>query len=332
MGNSSSDSSSERMDAGHTRPERVRIGVSLCLLGERIRYDGGHKRDAFLVERFGRYVEWVPVCPEVEVGMPTPRESLRLVDDEGKTRMVAPSSGTDHTAAMLQYSRRRTRTLRKERLSGYVFKRSSPSCGVHRVKVYSNGVPHPTGRGLFADAFIAANPTLPVEEEGRLSDPRLRENFVSRAFAYQRWHEIPRKTRRTLMEFHAAHKFVLMAHNPQGMRRLGALLGRAPESTSTHDLAEEYWTGFSEIMVRVPSRPNHTNVLQHMAGFVSDKVDDGDRKELEQAIENYRLELMPLIVPVTLLGHYVRRLGIEYLDNQIYLDPHPDELMLLNQL
>lgn len=313
-------------------PARVRIGISLCLLGENVRYDGGHKRDAFLVERFGKYVQWVPVCPEVESGMPTPRDPMRLVEIDGSVRMTAPATGTDHTATMLDFSRRRTRALAGEGLSGYVFKRSSPSCGVHRVKVYKDGVPAGKGRGLFADAVLTAFPTLPVEEEGRLNDPRLRENFVSRVFAYHRWHEIRRKTRRALMGFHAAHKFVLMAHNQQGMRRLGALLGRAGQFPETHELAEVYWKEFSDVMMRVPTRRNHTNVLEHMAGFVSDRIDAADRAELQQAIERYRLELTPLIVPVTLIRHYVRKFEIDYLGDQVYLDPHPAELLLLNQL
>jgi len=321
------------MDLGthHNLTDRVRIGISLCLLGEHVRYDGGHKRDQFLVERFGKYVEWVPVCPEVEVGMPTPRDPMRLVDVDGSVRMVAPATGTDHTAAMLEFSRHRARGLARQNLSGYVFKRSSPSCGVHRVKVYRDGVPTGTGRGLFADTFMTAFPTLPVEEEGRLNDPRLRENFVSRVFAYRRWHDIGRKTRRALMAFHEAHKFVLMAHNQQGMRRLGALLGRASEF-QTQELADTYWKEFSEVMTRVPTRRNHTNVLEHMAGFVSDRIDAEDRTELQRSIQNYRLEMTPLIVPVTLLRHYVRKFDVGYLKNQVYLDPHPDELMLLNQL
>lgn len=314
------------------RPERVRIGISTCLLGEHVRYDAGHKRDSFLVDRFGKYVEWVPVCPEVEAGMSIPRDFLRLVDVDGEIRMIAPTTGKDHTDEMNRFSRNRIRTLGAEGLSGYVFKRSSPSCGVERVKVYKNGIPAGHGRGLFASAFIEANPTLPVEEEGRLNDPRLRENFVSRVFAYRRWHGIGRVTRRSLSEFHAAHKFVLMAHNQQGMRRLGAMLGRAGEFPSTHTLAGEYWAEFSEIMKRTPTRRNHTNVLQHMAGFVSDGLDTDDRAELTEAIDKYRREMVPLIVPVTLLRHHVRRMQVEYLQGQVYLDPHPDELMLLNHL
>ena len=315
-----------------TRPERVRIGISTCLLGEHVRYDGGHKRDAFLIDRFGKYVEWMPVCPEVEMGMPIPRDFLRLADVDGEIRMIAPTTETDHTKKMNRFSRNRIRALAGAGLSGYVFKRSSPSCGVERVKIYENGIPKKRGRGLFAAAFMEANPTMPVEEEGRLNDPRLRANFVSRVFAYRRWHDMGQVTRRSLIQFHTAYKFVLMAHNQQGMRRLGTMLGRAKKFPSTRTLAAEYWAEFSRIMKRTPTRRNHTNVLQHMAGFVSDGLDTADRAELTEAIEKYRMELVPLIVPVTLVRHYVRRLQLEYLQDQVYLDPHPDELMLLNQL
>jgi uncharacterized protein YbgA (DUF1722 family)/uncharacterized protein YbbK (DUF523 family) len=314
------------------RPERVRVGISTCLLGENVRYDGGHKRDAFLVERFGRYVEWVPVCPEVEAGMSAPRDFLRLVEVDGALRMIAPTTDTDHTDNMHRFSKERIRQLEAMSLSGYVFKRSSPSCGVERVKIYGGKQPLKKGRGLFAAAMIDANPTLPVEEEGRLNDPRLRENFVSRVFAYHRWSSIERMTRGALVAFHAAHKFVLLAHNQDGMRRLGGMIGRAGDYPSTRALADAYWTDFSRVMARTPTRRNHTNVLQHIAGFISDQLDTHDRAELAEAIESYRLELLPLIVPITLLRHYVRKFGPPYLEGQVYLDPHPDELMLLNQL
>ena len=314
------------------RPCRVRIGISMCLLGERVRYDGGHKRDTFLVDRFGKYVQWVPVCPEVEAGMSIPRDFLRLVDIDGEVRMVAPNTGRDHTVGTRRFARARVRALSGENLSGYVFKRSSPSCGIERVKIFKEGVSGRRGRGLFASAFMEANPTLPVEEEGHLNDPRLRENFVSRVFAHRRWQDLGRVTRKALVDFHAAHNFVVMAHSQQGLRRLDAILGRAKDYPGMRQLADAYWAEFSEVMKRTPARRNHANVLRHMAVFVSDKIDPEDRAELKQAIDSYRLELTPLIVPVTLLRQHMRRLRIGYLQDQVYLSPHPDELMLLNQL
>lgn len=220
-------------------PERVRIGVSSCLLGERVRYDGGHKRDAFLVDVFGRHVEWVPVCPEMEMGLGTPRDFLRLVDGGGEIRMIAPTTGTDQTPSMNGFIRKRIPELRREGLAGFIFKRSSPSCGLERVRIYKNDHPAAVGQGMFAAGLTRAFPHLPVEEEGRLNDARLRENFVTRVFAYQRWMDAHRTrfTRRALMDFHARHKFVLMAHSQQGLRRLGRLLGESGK----HESAPMLW-------------------------------------------------------------------------------------------
>jgi uncharacterized protein YbgA (DUF1722 family)/uncharacterized protein YbbK (DUF523 family) len=317
-----------------TAKSRARTGISSCLLGEQVRYDGGHKRDAFLVDLFGKYVEWVPVCPEMEMGLGVPRPNLRLIDQDGDIRMVAPTTGKDHTAGMNFFLRQRIRQLEDEHLAGFVFKRSSPSCGLERVRVYKNGIPTGRGQGLFAAAITTQFPTLPAEEEGRLNDPRLRENFVSRVFAYQRWTDTHKQrfTRRALMEFHATHKYLLLAHNQQGMRRIGELLARPQEFSTTSELATAYWKGFSDVMKRTPSRRNHTNALQHIAGYFSDRLDIGDRQELTSAIQSYRLGNVPLIAPITLLRHYVRKLGEPYLETQVYLNPHPDELMLLNQL
>jgi uncharacterized protein YbgA (DUF1722 family)/uncharacterized protein YbbK (DUF523 family) len=304
------------------------------LLGQRVRYDGGHKRYAFLVDVFGRYVEWVPVCPEVEMGLTTPRESMRLVDLGGDLRLVASATETDHTPVMNSFLTKRVPELRSAGLSGYVFKRSSPSCGLERVRVYRDGMPAGTGQGLFARRMTTAFPNLPAEEEERLNDARLRENFVSRVFAYQRWMESRtcRFTRRALMEFHRRHRFQLMAHSQRGMHRLGRLLGRFRDYPDTPALATAYWDAFSEVMKRTPSRRSHTYTLGYMAGLLSGELDGGDRQELTDVIESYRLGRLPLIVPVTLLRHHVRRAGQLDLEDQVYLDPHPDGLMLLDQL
>jgi uncharacterized protein YbgA (DUF1722 family)/uncharacterized protein YbbK (DUF523 family) len=305
--------------------ERVRIGISSCLLGERVRYDGGHKRDAFLADVFGRYVEWIPVCPEFEIGLGVPRETLRLIDNDGQVRLVAPSSGADHTDAMTIWAERRIDQLAKLHLCGYIFKRSSPSCGVERLKVYrKTGILHRNGVGLFSSAVMRRFSSLPVEEEGRLNDPRLRENFVSSVFSYKRWMDLAKTgiTRSAVMQFHARHKFLLMAHSQAGTRKLGNLAASG----------EEYFAAFCDVMRRTPSRRNHSNVLQHLAGHFSEQLDSVDRAELTELIDTYRRGLVPLIVPVTLIRHYVRKFAVSYLENQVYLDPHPDELMLLNQV
>jgi uncharacterized protein YbgA (DUF1722 family)/uncharacterized protein YbbK (DUF523 family) len=324
---------------------RLRLGISSCLLGAEVRYNGGHKRDSFLVDTLGRWVEWVPVCPEVEVGMGTPRPPIRLErhrEDPGEeVRLVMPGTGEDFTARMRAWAARRAAELAALDLDGYVLKKDSPSCGLERVKVYGpGGIPAKDGRGLFAAALVAALPDLPVEEEGRLNDPSLRESFIAQVFVHHRWREGERAgwTRAALMRFHERHKFLLMARNQAGLRRLGRLLGeagkpgQAGKKIATADLAAAYRAGLTAILRRPASRRGHTNVLHHLAGFVSDPLDTDDRAELTATIERYRLGLVPLIVPLTLLRHHVRRQKVAYLQEQVYLEPHPYELRLLNSV
>jgi uncharacterized protein YbgA (DUF1722 family)/uncharacterized protein YbbK (DUF523 family) len=312
----------------------VRIGISACLLGQNVRFDGGHKRDLFLVGTFGKFVQWVPVCPEVEVGLGTPRETIRLVRRGGETRLVMPKSGADHTEAMKAYAARRLRELETEDLSGYVLKKDSPSCGMERVRLYDeNGVPARTARGAFAEALLARFPDLPVEEEGRLGDLRLRENFVKRVFAYHRLKAFfaGRWTLGGLVAFHTAHKLVLMAHSPEAHRRIGRLVARA-KSLPRGELRASYTSECMAALAVPTSNRRHTNVLQHMLGYFSKDLAAGERQELVGLIDDYRRGLVPLVVPLTLVRHHVRRLGVEYLKGQVYLEPHPKELMLLNHV
>lgn len=317
---------------------KIRVGISACLLGEEVRYNGGHKRDAFLTDTFGRYVEWVPVCPEVELGMGTPRPPIRLERIGDSSRLIMPSTGGDYTDAMRDYAERRVAELARLDLDGYVLKKDSPSCGMERVKVYhpasTGGAPSKDGRGLFADVLLARLPDLPVEEEGRLNDPALRESFISRVFVHHRWRESEREgwTRAALMRFQERHKFLLMARNQSAMRRLGRLLGESDKNGPVETLAAAYRQGLTEVLRRPATRRGHTNVLQHLAGYVSDTLDRDDRAELAETIERYRLGLVPLIVPLTLIRHHVRRQQVGYLQDQAYLDPHPHELMLLNHV
>lgn len=313
---------------------KVRIGISACLLGQEVRYNGGHKKDSFLTDTFGRYVEWVAVCPEVELGMGTPRPPIRLERIGGGVRLIMPSTGGDYTDAMREYAERRVAALREMELDGYVLKKDSPSCGMERVKVYNGPSAVKEGRGLFAEVLISRMPDLPVEEEGRLNDPLLRESFVTRVFVHRRWREGEKAgwSRASLMGFHERHKFLLMARNQAGMRRLGRRLGESDRRQPAGELAAAYREGLTRILRRPATRRGHTNVLHHLAGYVSDRIEREDRAELAETIERYRLGLVPLVVPLTLLRHYVRRLGVEYLREQVYLDPHPHELMLLNHV
>src|SRR5215203_3796869 len=312
---------------------KVRIGISSCLLGQEVRYNGGHKRDDFLADTFGRYVEWVVVCPEVGLG--TPRPPIRLERIGGGVSLIMPSTGADYTDAMREFAERRVAALAGMDLDGYVLKKDSPSCGMERVKVYQGAGPAAKdGRGLFAEALIARLPDLPVEEEGRLNDPLLRESFVTRVFVHHRWHEGEKEgwTRASLMGFHERHKFLLMARNQSAMRRLGRLLGESGRGEPVEALAAAYRAGLTGTLSRPATRRGHTNVLHHLAGFVSGALDREDRAELAETIERYRLGLLPLVVPLTLIRHHVRRQGVEYLRDQVYLEPHPHELMLLNHV
>lgn len=314
--------------------DRPRIGISACLLGEEVRFDGGHKRDAFLTEVLGPHVEWVQVCPEVEAGMGTPREPLRLVRQDARVRMITTRTGVDHTDAMEHWAGRRIEELAGEDLSGYVLKKDSPSCGMERVKVFGGtGMPVRNGRGLFAEALLRRFPNLPVEEEGRLADPRLRENFIERVFAYRRVTQLFRGRWRTgqLVAFHTAHKMALLAHSRAGYEALGALVANA-SSVAAADLQREYEAVFMKTLRVLATTRRHTNVLMHMAGHLKGRLDDGSKGELLACIEEYRTGLVPLIVPLTLIRHYVRAFGISYLAGQTYLEPHPRELRLRNHV
>ena len=320
--------------ADDSSPRPIRIGISACLLGQQVRFDGGHKRDAFLTETFARFVEWVPVCPEVECGFGTPREAMRLVRVEHGVRLLTIKTGIDLTTPMERFSRSRVSALAREDLSGYVLKKDSPSCGLHRVKVYDrHGTPARDGRGLFAAALVEAFPHLPVEEEGRLADPRLRDNFVERVFAYWRLRGLfaARWTVGDLVRFHTAHKLLLLAHAPEAYRQLGRLVAGA-RGVSRRDLERRYEDGFMRVLAQLATARRHTNVLQHMAGYFKDRLDAASKRELAEVIADYRRGLVPLVVPLTLLRHHVRMLDVTYLAGQMYLQPHPKELMLRNHV
>jgi uncharacterized protein YbgA (DUF1722 family)/uncharacterized protein YbbK (DUF523 family) len=313
--------------------------VSSCLLGQEVRFDGGHKRDSFLTGTLARFVQWVPVCPEVEVGMGTPREPIRLVRDRSSVRLLGTRSGADWTERMESFARARVAALDRERLSGYVLKKDSPSCGMERVKVYSGapgasgGTSERTGTGLFAAALKARFPSLPIEEEGRLEDPRLRENFVERVFAYHRLHALfaPRWTVGDLVRFHTAHKLVLLAHQPSAYSALGRLVAAA-KTVPRSELRARYEKNFMAALARIATPGRHANVLQHIAGYLKKHLDEASRTELQQVIDDHRQGLVPLIVPITLVRHHVRQHAIAYLQGQVYLDPHPKELALRNHV
>lgn len=313
----------------------IRLGISTCLLGERVRYDGGHKRDHFLVDILGQHVEWVPVCPEVEIGLPVPRESMRLVGDPASPRLVAPKSGADYTERMKAWARERLEQLAALDLCGFVFKKDSPSSGLFRVRVYDeHGMPRRTGTGIFPREVMNRFPLLPLEEEGRLNDMALRENFIERVFAYYRWTELLKNdpTPGGLVRFHTAHKLTLMAHSPKHYTEMGRLVAQAG-TIPWEELSATYGRLFMEGLTLLGTRRKHVNVLQHLMGFLKKHLSSEDKQELLGLIEDYRNELVPLIVPLTLIQHYVRKYPVpDWVHQQVYLTPYPKELMLRNHV
>ena len=311
----------------------LRLGVSACLLGNEVRYDGGHKRHPFLTDLLGPFVEWVPVCPEVEAGFGTPREAMQLVRTADDVRLVTVRTRNDVTSQLEKAVTARLRQLATLDLDGYVLKKDSPSCGLFRVKVYgASGAPTRAGRGLFAAGLADAQPLLPLEEEGRLNDPVLRETFIERVFAFRRVRELRAAPVRAgdLMRFHARHKLQLLAHAPAAYARLGRLVASA-KGRVARALLDTYAAGFMEALAVPATRGRHVNVLQHMAGYF-DAADAGSRRELAATIADYGRGLVPLVVPLTLVAHHARRHDVRYLLDQVYLQPHPKELMLRNHV
>jgi uncharacterized protein YbgA (DUF1722 family)/uncharacterized protein YbbK (DUF523 family) len=312
---------------------KLRLGVSACLLGNEVRYDGSHKRHPFLTDLLGPFVEWVAVCPEVEAGFGTPREPMHLVRAGGAVRLVTVRTRQDVTTPLQKAVDARLRQLAALHLDGYVLKKDSPSCGLFRVKVYgTSGAAVREGRGLFATGLADAQPLLPLEEEGRLADPTLREAFIERVFAYRRLRDLrARPVRaRDLMAFHACHKLLLLAHAPASYARLGRLVASAKGRVGGA-LLDEYAAGFMQALAVPATRGRHVNVLQHMAGYF-DAADVGSRGELASTIADYGRGLVPLVVPLTLIAHHARRHDVRYLLDQVYLQPHPKELMLRNHV
>lgn len=322
----------------HDDPEAprdpIRIGISSCLLGEKVRFDSGHKRDAFVVETLGQYFDWVPVCPEMEIGLGAPRESLRLVGTAEVPRLIAPKSQSDHTEAMLGFAANRLQGLADTGLHGYILKKDSPSCGMARVRVYGeSGAAQRNGQGLFARALMKRFPLLPVEEEGRLHDMPLRENFVERVFAYYRWRIFcaSSPSPHDLVRFHTQHKLTLMAHSRQHYQILGRLVAQAGEQRMA-DLLQEYGTLLMAGLKVKATRKKHANVLSHLQGYLKKQLDTTDKAELVTCIEDYRRGLVPLVVPLTLLKHHFRRHPTPWVAEQIYVQPYPAELMLRNHV
>lgn len=312
----------------------VRVGISSCLLGEQVRYDGGHKRDAFLTDELARHVEFVPLCPEVEIGLSVPRPALRLERRGDDVRMVVTESGEDLTERMGSWAQGAAERIAAAGLDGYVLKKSSPSCGMERVKVYDeNGAPARGGRGLFAAALMERLPLLPVEEEGRLRDARLREHFVARIFARARVREFLASDwgPAQLVEFHAGEKMLVRVHDPGLALELGRLVAEAGRLDRA-ELAARYEELHARALAKPATPGRHQDVLEHLAGHVTEEVSSEDRAELQRAIEEYRDGIVPLAVPLALLRRHIRAASAEWAAAQVYLEPAPRELGLRSRL
>ncbi|WP_303906747.1 YbgA family protein [Thiohalomonas denitrificans] len=314
------------MDLNDVR--HLKLGISSCLLGEAVRFDGNHKLDAYIVGTLGRFFEFVPICPEIAVGLGVPRPAIRLEGNPEHPRLVGVhDKNLDATDAIEAFSTRQLQTLNE--ISGYILKSKSPSCGMERVKVYGENSQVGHGSGLFARALMTAYPLIPVEEEGRLGDPNLRDNFLERLFAYRRWQNLEASglTRPALIHFHTIHKLSLMAHGLEAYRRLGRMIAAAGKRP-LRPLAGEYMETFMRALKHPATIKLQTNVLYHLMGYLKDSLQQEDKAELLEVIGAYRQERIPLVVPIILLKHHFRHHPHLYIAEQVYLNPPPEEMLL----
>lgn len=312
----------------------LRLGISQCLLGEPVRYDGGHKRDRFLVDVLGQHIEWVPICPEVEAGLGTPREPMHLINDLESPRLVTIRSNQDHTQQISRNTKKRLRDLRSLNLMGYVFKKDSPSCGIRQVKVLTReGRRLGTGQGLFAKGFQRTFPLIPIEDEGQLQDQAWRENFIERVFGYYRWQSLHhgRVTRNAVIQFHHAQKYLLLAHSRRHYHMLSQLISKTTQYTPKQ-LADAYGPLVMQAFSVKTSVRKHLNVLQQLATHLKSPLSPKAFSDLQGVLHDYHQGLVPLSVPITLIRHYVQVLEVHALMDQVYLSSHPKELMLRNHV
>jgi len=314
--------------------DTIKLGISSCLLGEKVRYDGGHKQDHYLTDTLGRYVEWLPVCPEVEYGLPVPREAMHLVGSPDGPRLVTIRTGTDHTQGMKEWAQKKLDALENEDLCGFIFKSRSPSSGYSGVKVYSpSGMSARKGIGIFAGAFVRRFPLIPLEDEGRLHAPELRENFIERVFVFKRWKEFITNdgTAGGLVSFHTDIKLLLMSHSQKHYSLLGRMVA-GEKRRKLREVRDRYISLLMDGLRLIATVKKNTNVLMHIAGYFKKELTPAEKAELLKTIETYHKGLVPLIAPLTLINHYVRLYDEPYLKRQYYLNPHPLELMLRNHI
>lgn len=316
--------------------DKIKVGISSCLLGNKVRYDGQHKRDSFITETLGKWCEFIPVCPEVECGLSIPREAMRLVGDQDSQRLLTWKTGVDHTERMLTWSKQKCLELANQDIVAFIFKSKSPSSGLRNVKIFGEKG-QPTGlkaQGLFAKVFTEQFPLIPVEDEGRLNDPGIRENFVETIFVLQRWTETIRGGSSTgLVDFHSRHKYTFMAHSQSLLKQMGKLVAKVGiEVERRGDLFEEYEKLLLELLSEGKTVKNNYNTLLHIFGYFKEELSDEEKVELQAVMEDYHRELTPILVPLTLIKHYSHKYRKEYLLDQYFLNPHPIEMKLLNHV
>jgi len=313
---------------------RIKLGISTCLLGENVRYDGGHKLDRYLRDILGQFVEWVPVCPEVECGLSTPREAMHLIGDPDSPRLITIKTGIDYTEQMLVWAKKRLELLQKEQMCGFIFKTKSPSSGMRDIRIYNEkGMVVNKGVGLWAKTFMEYFPSLPVEDEGRLNDAGLRENFIERIFVVFRWNSFINNdgSIKGLVNFHTDHKLLIMAHSSTRLTELGTLVSN-PQKLDKNEIFNQYYELLLKTLKLKATVKKNVNVLHHIMGYFKKQLSAEEKQELLDVIGNYHHGLVPLIVPVVLLQHFTRKFKESYLQRQHYLNPHPKELMLRNHV
>jgi uncharacterized protein YbgA (DUF1722 family)/uncharacterized protein YbbK (DUF523 family) len=310
--------------------DSLKIGISSCLMGNPVRWNAGHKLDKYLTQTLGQFVSYVPVCPETEAGFGVPRESMRLVGDPDKPRLITFKSKTDRTAEMTRWAGRRVQELEAEDLCGFIFKSDSPSSGMSRVKVYSEkGMPRKIGVGLFARAFMEHFPLVPAEDDGRLHDPLIRENFIERIFTLKRWRDSVANSpdMGQLVDFHTRNKLLLLSHSQKHYRLMGKWVAEG-KNHSPGQRNERYLQLLMEALGLKTTVKKNLNVLMHLMGYFKNQLSSDEKQELLEIFDQYRQGLTPLVVPITLINHYVRKYDQPFLKKQSYLNPHPVELKL----
>ncbi len=309
---------------------QILVGISSCVLGEKVRFDSGHKASAFVNKELSPYLEFVSVCPEVGIGLPVPRPTIRLISDQERVALVETKDASkDYTDAMVDFAHHKVDELTQTNLCGYIVCAKSPSCGMERVKVYGNNHAEKSGVGLYTQVMLERMPWLPVEEDGRLNDPVLKENFITRIFClydfYQSMGDEP--TRGKIIDFHSRYKLTLMAHHPDSYRELGRLVARIADY-DIKEFVQHYRLGLMQAMAHRATRKNNTNVLMHLQGYFKRVLNKQQKAELRKVIDDYRVGLIPLLAPLTLIKHYLNSYPDGYLEQQKYFQPYPEELRL----